>query len=280
MPSTRKVAPTFTTMPLPADSVHQESELSWQMAAPSLNTSMPFPTDLATSSRQSSSRPHKILYPLKQAHGEHTKWVGMTPLEMITYIVSMTELEGSGSVRDLLPDQPNHSMVQQIGMKRKRDYEKDENEIVDNDRFAINDADILDMTCMQQIDDTFSTWAPSPYVGESSHSENLKILVEEFERVAVDPTKSWCLPSYKRVQQAFHSKVGLTGGSGKHDLAVSEATIQMKALIEMASHDIKETSKLSRSTSIAAASCPTSKSAAEAFQNTMNFWVKHNWHNP
>jgi hypothetical protein len=279
MPSTRKVAPSFATMPLPADSVPHESALTWPLAAPTLTAAMPSPADSATFglnlSRQSSSRPHKILYPLKQAPGEHTQWVGMTPLEMVTYIVSMADGSG-GSLRNFLPDQPNHSMVQQIGTKRKRDCteEEDEDEIFDNDGFAIDEADIIDTTCIQPIDDNFKTWTQSP------HSDNLNFLVEEFERVAVDPTKSWCLPSYNRIQQAFHSKVGVSVGPGKYDLAVSEATIQMKALIKMASHDIQEASKPSPSTSIAAASCQMSKSTAEAFQNTMNFWVKHNWRNP
>jgi hypothetical protein len=136
------------------------------------------------------------------------------------------------------------------------------------------------MACIQPVDDTFKTWTPCSCVGESSHSMNLNFLVGEFECVAVDPTKKWCLPSYNRVQQAFHSNLGVAGNPEKNDFAVSEASTQMRALIEMASHNIKEASKPSFSPKIAAASLPVAKSAAETFQHTVNFWVKHNWHNP
>jgi hypothetical protein len=264
-------------------------------AAPTLTTAMPLSVDSATFGLHISNIPktHKILYPLKQVPGEHAKWAGMTPLEMVAYIMSLAEGSatpqsngqlqfGRSSIRNFLSDGPNHSTAQQIGAKRKRDCtEEDEYDIFDNDRCDDDEADAIVMTCMQPVDDSFvDKWTPSSYVGESSQSMNLNLLVGEFERVAVDPTKKWCLPSYNRVQQAFHSKVGAAGGNEKHDLAVSEASTQMKALIEMASHDIKEASKPSFSPKIAAACRPMAKSATETFQHTMNFWVKHNWRNP
>jgi hypothetical protein len=264
-------------------------------AAPTLTTAMPLSVDSATFGLHISNIPktHKILYPLKQVPGEHAKWAGMTPLEMVAYIMSLAEGSatpqsndqfqfGRSSIRNFLSDGPNHSTAQQIGAKRKRDCtEEDEYDIFDNDRCDDDEADVIVMTCMQPVDDSFvDKWTPSSYVGESSQSMNLNLLVGEFERVAVDPTKKWCLPSYNRVQQAFHSKVGAAGGNEKHDLAVSEASTQMKALIEMASHDIKEASKPSFSPKIAAACRPMAKSATETFQHTMNFWVKHNWRNP
>ena len=289
-------------------------------AAPTLTTAMPLSVDSATFGLHISNIPktHKILYPLKQAPGEHAKWAGMTPLEMVAYIMSLAEGSatpqsngqlqfGRSSIRNFLSDGPNHSTAQQIGAKRKRDCteedeydipnhstahqigakrkrdctEEDEYDIFENDRCDDDEADAIVMTCMQPVDDSFvDKWTPSSYVGESSQSMNLNLLVGEFERVAVDPTKKWCLPSYNRVQQAFHSKVGAAGGNENHDLAVSEASTQMKALIEMASHDIKEASKPSFSPKIAAACRPMAKSATETFQHTMNFWVKHNWRNP
>ena len=289
-------------------------------AAPTLTTAMPLSVDSATFGLHISNIPktHKILYPLKQAPGEHAKWAGMTPLEMVAYIMSLAEGSatpqsngqlqfGRSSIRNFLSDGPNHSTAHQIGAKRKRDCteedeydipnhstahqigakrkrdctEEDEYDIFENDRCDDDEADAIVMTCMQPVDDSFvDKWTPSSYVGESSQSMNLNLLVGEFERVAVDPTKKWCLPSCNRVQQAFHSKVGAAGGNENHDLAVSEASTQMKALIEMASHDIKEASKPSSSPKIAAACRPMAKSATETFQHTMNFWVKHNWRNP
>ncbi len=289
MPPTHKAAPTLTTaMPPSVDSATSD-------LAPTLTTAMPLSVDPATFGLHVSNIPktHKILYPLKQAPGENAKWAGMTPLEMVAYIMSLAEGSatpqsngqlqfGRSSMQNFPSDGPNHSTAQQIGAKRKRDCtEEDEYDIFNNDRCDDDEADAIVMTCMQPVDDSFvNKWTPSSYVGESSHSVNLNLLVREFERVAVDPTKKWCLPSYNRVQQAFHSKIGVAGGNEKHDLAVSEASTQMKALIEMASHDIKEASTPSFSPKIAAACRPMAKSAAETFQHTMNFWVKHNWRNP
>ena len=286
MPPTHKATPTLTTSKkkLPVDSSTSELaplfvDSKTSDIAPALTALMPLSVDSTTFGLHSSNIPktHKILYPLKQVPGEHTKWAGMAPLEMIAYIMSLAE----GSMQTFLSDEPNHSTAQQIGAKRKRDCtEEDEDEIFENVRFADDEADAVVMTCMRPVDDSFRTWTPSSYVGESSHSVNLNLLIGEFERVAVDPIKKWCLPSYNRVQQAFYSKVGAAGGNEKFDLAVSEASTQMKALIEMASHDIKEASKPSFSPKIAAASHLMAKSAAEKFQHTMNFWVKHNWRNP
>ena len=289
MPPTHKAAPTLTTvMPPSVDSATSD-------LAPTLTTAMPLSVDPATFGLHISNIPktHKILYPLKQAPGENAKWAGMTPLEMVAYIMSLAEGSatpqsngqlqfGRSSMQNFPSDGPNRTTAQQIGAKRKRDCtEEDEYDIFNNDRCDDDEADAIVMTCMQPVDDSFvNKWTPSSYVGESSHSVNLNLLVREFERVAVDPNKKWCLPSYNRVQQAFHSKIGVAGGNEKHDLAVSEASTQMKALIEMASHDIKEASKPSFSPKIAAACRPMAKSAAETFQHTMNFWVKHNWRNP
>ena len=62
-------------------------------AAPTLTTAMPLSVDSATFGLHISNIPrtHKILYPLKQAPGEHAKWAGMTPLEMVAYIMSLAE---------------------------------------------------------------------------------------------------------------------------------------------------------------------------------------------
>jgi len=126
-------------------------------ATPTLTTVMPLSIDSTTFGLHISNIPktHEILYPLKQAPGEHAKWAGMTPLEMVAFIMLLAEGSatpqsngqlqfGRSSIQNFLSDGPNHSTAQKIGAKRKRYCtEEDKYDIFDNDRCDDDEVDAI-----------------------------------------------------------------------------------------------------------------------------------------
>ena len=183
--------------------------------------------------------------------------------------------------------------------KRKRHDVEDDNEdaSLEEDRLALALIDSVDVS----LDDSFHTWQPSSGVSleeASSHYSTLDNLVYKLEQVAVDPSKQWILPSYNRVQHAFRADI--LGGDDV-TRAISNATNQMKVLTEMVSQNPEASEAvldtiIEKRTATAALAAPAVSfdngstasrktlpmvvNPADAFQNSMNFWLRMNWCNP
>ena len=237
---------------------------------------------------QKSSQPRKILYPLKaldsQAteQGDDSLWIGLTPLDMVAKIVS---LAAKSTAFDTLSDsndrfQLGRTLLQQsflnpsAGQKRKRD-----NNIIDGDGIDSNVASdrlqaLAESGDMLAVDSTLKSWRPSSIAGESTEVVRLDDLVQTFELMAVDPSNASCIPSYNRIKHAFLSNA--TYGD-----AVSVATSQMQALIEMVSSPSSvKALKVINAAALQPPGAKASTTKSDTFQFWCDLWLKKNWGNP
>ena len=250
-------------------------------------------------------------------HGGDNAWKGMMPSDMVNMIVNMASSSASfhseshpklSRARSLLlssflssslaGDETKQSSKSTFAgrQKRKRHDVEDDNEdaSLEEDRLALVLIDSVDVS----LDNSFHTWQPSSGVSleeASSHCySTLDNLVYNLEQVAVDPSKQWILPSYNRVQHAF--RADLLGGNDVTRV-ISNATNQMKVLTEMISQnpeagevvlDVVEKHTAATANpvvsfdngSTASRKTPMVVNPTDAFQNSMNFWLRMNWCNP
>lgn len=215
--------------------------------------SLPSPISDPVDGEVFSPKPHKILYPLPLAHsrGSTETWAGLAPLEMVQKIVSLTESSMTTTVahsdtdsqyqlgrswlhKFLQEEAPIHTSDSHVGQKRKRDCleeDADSGDIFEPDD-SLAEALIESASDLALPQDMLKAWKPSSTVGDSPEAVTLDTLASHFESMAGG--KTWCLPSYSRVEQAFLSKVVQDDSPA---LAVTNATHQMKVLVEMVSEE-------------------------------------------
>lgn len=92
--------------------------------------------------------------------------------------------------------------------------------------------------------------------------------------MAVDPSNAGCIPSYNRIKHAFLSNA--TYGD-----AVSVATSQMQALIEMVSSpSAVKALKVINAAALQPPGLKASTTKSDTFQFWCDLWLKKNWGNP
>lgn len=257
----------------------------------------------SASGYSSSFKPRKIVYQLPSnelppsdslASSHATTWLGLTPLEMIQKIASMTinspafciETQGTQFqcgrllIQSFLTDVPQQGMDVHAGQKRKRDGDDSIELDVDVDSLAR----VLESVDIRSSDYTFNRWTPTLPVGQSNLAR-LDMLVRELERLVVLSNIEWCLPSYNRVQRAFLSNIERAGGDPERRLiAVNNASCQMQALVDLVSSYPVSKSILPSPTKSADLSSKAiagdMKARTAKFQNHMTVWIVNNWQNP
>ena len=284
-----------------------------------------------------SFKPHKLLYPMKSRHDlgstkkraseqaddllPQTKWVGLTPLDMVQNIVSLAEKSPefsaeirASSLRNFLTSHESRSSKARAGDKRKSDHVEDETLDTDEEGDGLAEALVASHGNLQLPGSGSYSWKPSDTFGATEQVTRLDSLANDLERLVVaDPKKRWCIHSYNRVQQACVSQVSDvdTGKDVALELAMTRATSQMQALVEMVSVEepkVKTTPRLSTANTLLALErpittrvkcqrsnagflqhCPqpayrptvqNSKERKDAFQACMVAWLKHNFANP
>lgn len=267
-----------------------------------MTTTMNLGKITSASGYSSSFKPRKIVYPLPSdelppstdslASSHATTWFGLTPLEMIQKIASMTInspaycLDTQGTqfqcgrvlIQSFVTDVPQQDMEVHAGQKRKRDGTDDS---IEWDVEVDSLTRVLESVDIRSSDYTFNRWTLP--VGQSN-SARLYILVRELERLVELSNIEWCLPSYNRVQRAFQLNIARASGDPERSLiAVNDASCQVQALVDLVSSYpskpiLPSPTKSADLSSKAIAGDMKARTAK--FQNHMTVWIVNNWQNP